>query len=131
MTPDEAVPVATGDLDELLQIDESPAPMSTVPVRLTEAVTVWQLPNRRARIDEVTVDDTVWFQIVDGSKKRSRATLICATNPMRIRISTSGDGMAWPVGVPYPFTHTQNVFVKCATAGQTCIVGVTEEFWAD
>lgn len=123
-------PGPTGDLSELLQLDEVP-PMEPVPVRLTEALTTWVLPSRRARIDEVQVDDTNWFQIVDGSKKRSKATLIAGTNPMRIRISTSGDGMAWPVGVPYQFTHTLNVFVKCATAGQTATVGVTEEFWAD
>lgn len=121
---------ATPDLDELLQLDEPPA-MSTVPVRLTEAGTFWALPNRRVRIDEQTCDDINWIQIVDGSKKRSLATLICVTNPMRIRVSTSGVGMAWPVGVPYPITHTAAVFVQCATAGQSTTVGVTEEFWAD
>lgn len=121
---------ATPDLDELLQLDEPPA-MSTVPVRLTEAGTFWPLPNRRVRIDEQLCDDTQWIQIVDGSKKRSRATLICATNPMKIRVSTSGAGMAWPVAVPYVITHTQAVFVQCATAAQSTTVGVTEEFWAD
>jgi hypothetical protein len=121
---------ATPDLDELLQLDEPPA-MVTVPVRLTEAGTMWALPNRRVRVDEQVCDDVTWIQIVDGSKKRSRATLICATNPMRIRVSTSGIGMAWPVAVPYPLTHTQAVFVQCATAGQTTTIGVTEEFWAD
>src|SRR3954468_1860561 len=98
---------ATPDLDELLQVDDAPPTMHTVPVRLTEAATVWCLPNRRVRIDEQLCDDTLWIQIVDGSKKRSRATLIAATNPMRIRVSTSGVGMAWPIGVPYPITHTQ------------------------
>ena len=125
-----ATPGPAGDLDELLQVDEPPA-MATVPVRITEAVTVWNLPNRRARIDEQIVDDTNWWQVLDGSKKRSRAVLICATNPMQIKVSTSGNGMAWPVGVPYPVTHTLNVFVRCATAGQTTTVGVTEEYWAD
>jgi hypothetical protein len=122
----------TPDLDELLQVDEDAVPaMHTVPVRLTEAGTFWPLPNRRVRIDEQLCDDVLWIQIVDGSKKRSKATIIAATNPMRIRVSTSGTGMAWPIGVPYPVTHTQAVFVQCATAGQTCTIGVTEEFWAD
>ncbi len=120
----------TPDLDELLQLDEPPT-MSTVPVRLTEAGTFWPLPNRRVRIDEQLCDDVAWIQIIDGSKKRSNAVLICATNPMRIRVSTSGVGAAWPVGVPYRVTHTQAVFVQCATAGQTTTIGVTEEFWAD
>jgi hypothetical protein len=127
---EQIVPAPTGDLDELLQLDELP-PMSTVPVRLAEPATMWQLPNRRARIDEILATDTDWFQIVDGSKKRSSAVLICKTNPMRIRVSTSGSGMEWPAGVPYTFRHTLNVFVQCATPAQTCIVGVTEEFWAD
>lgn len=118
------------DLDELLQVDEAPA-MSTVPVRLTEAATVWQLPNRRVRIDEQLCNDTDWVQLLDGSKKRSRAVLVAATNPIRIRVSTSGTGMAWPVAEPYPITHTQAVWVQCATAAQTATVGVTEEFWAD
>lgn len=134
MKPSQEAPyeevIPTPDLDELLQTDE-PVAMATVPVRLTEAATMWPLPNRRVRIDEQLCDDTLWIQIVDGSKKRSRATLICATNPMRIRVSTSGIGMAWPVGVPYPITHTQAVFVQCATTGQTTTIGVTEEFWAD
>jgi hypothetical protein len=121
---------ATPDLGELLQVDEPPA-MQTVPVRLTEAGTVWVLPSRRVRIDEQVCDDVAWVQVVDGSKKRSRAFLVCSTNPMRIRVSTSGIGMAWPVAEPYPITHTQAVFVQCATAGQTTTVGVTEEFWAD
>lgn len=121
---------ATPDLDELLQIDERPV-MSTVPVRLVEATTGWALPNRRVRIDEQACNDSDWIQIVDGSKKRARATLICATNPMRIRVSSSGIGMAWPVGLPYVITHTQAVFVQCATAGQVSTIGVTEEFWAD
>lgn len=124
------VPEGTGTLDELLQLDERPD-MATVPVKLAEAGTFWELPNRRVRIDEQVCDDTAWIQIVDGSKKRSKAFLICATNPMRVRVSTSGIGMAWPVGVPYPITHTQAVFVQCATAGQTSTIGVTEEFWAD
>lgn len=118
------------DLGELLQLDEPPA-MQTVPVRLTEAGTFWPLPNRRVRIDEVQCDDVTWVQIVDGSKKRSRAVLVCSTNPMRIRVSTSGSGMAWPVAEPYVITHTNAVFVQCATAAQTTTVGVTEEFWAD
>lgn len=130
MTAPYETTVATPDLDELLQIDEPPA-MVTVPVRLTESGQFWALPNRRVRIDEQLCDDVQWIQIVDGSKKRSRAVLICATNPMRIRVSTSGVGMAWPVAVPYPITHTQAVFVQCATAGQTSTIGVTEEFWAD
>jgi hypothetical protein len=50
---------------------------------------------------------------------------------MRIRVSTSGAGMQWPAGVPYLIEHTNNVFVLCATAAQTCVIGVTEEFWAD
>lgn len=120
----------TPDLDKLLQVDEPPA-MSTVPVRLVEAGTFWPLPNRRVRIDEQLCNDVDWIQIVDGSKKRSNAVLIAATNPMRIRVSTSGTGKSWPVAVPYPITHTAAVFVQCATAGQTCIIGVTEEFWAD
>lgn len=118
----------TPDLDALLQTNP---PMETVPVRVEEAVRVWPLPNRRARIDTQLCDDVTWIQICDGSKKRSRAVLVCATNPMRIRLSTSGIGMAWPVAEPYPITHTMAVFVQCATAGQTCEIGVTEEFWAD
>lgn len=122
--------VVAPDLDELLQVDEPPA-MSTVPVRLTEAGTFWALPNRRVRIDEILCDDVSWQQIISDTRKRSRAVLVAATNPMRIRVSSSGDGMAWPIAEPYPVTHTQAVYVKCATAGQTCTVGVTEEFWAD
>jgi hypothetical protein len=118
------------DLDELLQVDEPPA-MSTVPVRLVEAGTFWPLPNRRVRIDEQICDDASWVQILDGSKKRSRAFLVTSVNPMRVRVSTSGTGMAWPVAEPYPVTHTQAVFVQCATAGQLSTIGVTEEFWAD
>lgn len=121
---------ATPDLGELLQVDEPPA-MSTVPVRLTEAGTVWVLPSRRVRVDEQVCDDVQWIQIVDGSKKRSRAFLVCSTNPMRVRVSTSGIGIAWPVAEPYIITHTQAVFVQCATPGQTTTIGVTEEFWAD
>lgn len=120
----------TPDLDELLQVDEPPA-MSAVPVRLTEAGTFWSLPNRRVRIDEQTCDDVAWIQIVDGSKKRSCAVVIASTNPMRVRVSTSGSGMAWPVAVPYVIRHTQAVYVQCATAGQSSTIGVTEEFWAD
>lgn len=120
----------TPDLDELLQVDEPPA-MSTVPVRLTEAGTFWPLPNRRVRVDEQECNDTDWVQIIDGSKKRSSAVLIAATNPMRVRVSSSGTGMAWPVGVPYRITHTQAVYVQCATVAVTSTIGVTEEFWAD
>jgi len=122
--------IAPADLDELLQTDERPG-MAVVPVQLAEPATIWQLPNRRVRIDETLCDAVTWTQIMDGSKKRSRGVLICSTNPMRIRVSSSGDGMAWPVGVPYPVTHTKEVWVLCATAAQTCTVGVTEEFWAD
>jgi hypothetical protein len=129
MTDHEAVE-ATPDLAELLQLDEMPG-MATVPVMLAEAGTFWKLPNRRVRIDEVTCDDTNWFQIVDGSKKRAREVIVSTTNPMRIRVSTSGAGMQWPAGVPYLIEHTNNVFVLCATAAQTCVIGVTEEFWAD
>jgi hypothetical protein len=123
---------ATPDLDELLQVDEdAPPTMHTVPVRLTEAGTVWPPaepagPHRRTTVRRCPVD---------SDRRRIEeavpATLIAATNPMRIRVSTSGTGMAWPIGVPYPVTHTQAVFVQCATAGQTCTIGVTEEFWAD
>lgn len=120
----------TPDLDELLQLDERPD-MATVPVKLAEAGTVWVLPNRRVRIDETDCNATDWVQIIDGSKKRSKAVIIAATNPMRVRVSTSGNGMAWPVGVPYEVTHTQAVYVQCATAAQTSVIGVTEEFWAD
>jgi len=121
---------ATPDLDELLQLDEPPA-MSTVPVRLTEAGTFWPLPNRRVRIDEQICNDTDWIQIVDGSKKRSVARIMTSGNPMRVKVSTSGIGMAWPVAEPFIVTHTQAVFVQCATAGQTSTIGVVEEFWAD
>jgi hypothetical protein len=127
-TPETYEPEPTPDLVELLQNDERPD-MSTVPVKLAEAGTFWPLPNRRVRIDEQDCDAIAWIQIADGSKKRSRGTLICATNPMRIRVSTSGVGMAWPVGLPYTFTHTQAVFVQATTAVST--IGITEEFWAD
>lgn len=126
----------TPDIDELLQTDEPPA-MSTVPVRVTEAVTIWRLPNRRVRIDEIPVDDVSWQTAITDSKKRSRAVLIgyavapSTATGMRIRVSTSGNGQAWPLGVPYPIEHMQQVQVLSNTAGQIVTVGVTEEFWAD
>lgn len=119
----------TPDLPELLQVDTPE--MQPVPVFLTEAATTHVLPNRRVRIDSQVVDENNWVQIIDGSKKRSSAVIISATQPIRIRVSTSGVGQWWPAGVPYPITHTQAVFVLCATTGQTTEVGVTEEFWAD
>lgn len=130
MTDHDEGPYVTPDLDDLLQVDDPPA-MSTVPVRLAEPGTVWVLPNRRVRIDEQLVDDVTWVRLIEDTKKRSRAVLVCATNPMRVRVSTSGNGQAWPINEPYVITHTQAVYVLCATAGQTTTIGVTEEFWAD
>lgn len=118
------------DLGELLQTDEVPA-MSTVPVRMTEAVTTYDLPARRVLTDSRLVDDVTWIKVLDNSKKRARAMLIAASNPIRIRTSSSGEGLAWPVAVPFPIRHTREVWVKCATGAGTSEVGFTEEFWAD
>lgn len=120
----------TPDLDELLQVDEPPA-MSTVPVRMTEAVTVYDLPARRVLTDSRLVDDATFVKVLDTSKKRARAFLIATTNPIRIRTSSSGEGLQWPAGVPFPIRHTREVWVKCATAAMTSEVGFVEEFWAD
>jgi hypothetical protein len=122
---------ATPDLDELLQID-TPR-METVPVRVEEAVETWALPNRRVRMDSQLVGDstTGWVKVLDPSKKRSRATLMPNTNPVRLRTSSSGLGALWPANTAFHVTHTQGVYAQCASAGLTTEIGIVEEFWSD
>lgn len=119
----------TPDLEELQQ-DDVPA-MSTVPVRVQEAITAWLLPNRRVRIASELASDTTWTRVVDDTKKRSYGVLVAFGQPVRIRSSSSGDGMMWPAEVPYEFRHTQALYVKCATPSEVAEIGITEEFWAD
>jgi hypothetical protein len=119
---------ATPDLGEVLQEDSL---ISTVPVRIEEAAGFWLLPNRHVRYDSQLVGDTQWIQVLDGSKKRARATLMAIGQPIRIRTSSSGTGMAWPASVPFPVFHTEKVQVLCGTPAQTVEIGISEEFWAD
>jgi hypothetical protein len=118
----------TPDLEELQQVEVS---LATVPVRIEEAVTVWELPNRRVRYDTVSTSDTSWTQALDASKKRQTATLISTSQPFRVRVSSSGLGLAWPINVPFPVRHSERVQVLCATPATSTDIGVVEEFWAD
>jgi hypothetical protein len=119
----------TPDIDEVFQADLPP--LSTVPVRIDEPAGVWLLPNRRVRIGSDLASDTSWTRVVDASRKRSRGVLVGFGQPIRIRVSTSGQGGLWPADTPYEFFHTEAVYVLCATASETAEVSITEEFWAD
>lgn len=119
---------ATPDTAELLQIETGP-PIA-VPVRFEQPLTVHRLPNRRAQY----ADTAVAFgkgavEILPANPKRGAAQLIFSGGAGKINTHSMGGGMTWPANVPYPITHTQDVWVEAATVD--IVVGSVQELWSD
>ena len=115
---------------ELGELEQETTALPAVPVTLAEAATVYALPARYVQYQTDTVP-TTWTSLFPGTPKRARGLLVSHDEPIYINDASTGQGMLWPAGLPYPWQHSRPVFVKCATDDMSTKVGASVELWAD
>jgi hypothetical protein len=113
-----------------------------IPVRLDGPVQTHELPARRATSRNLTVADAASGDAAAaceqiGSKDLTRKYLyvLCTGQPIYIghsRQEAAGNTAGiLPVNVPLPMPTGMDIWVRCATAGQSAVVSYWSGNWAD
>lgn len=126
------------DNDQVMQ-DETPA-MPVIPVRVEGPVRTAELPAVSGGYRTVQVD-TNGVRILSADPRRKGAFLVpndedvwigSSQAEVRVASATSADpsGALWPSGTPFPLAHRDEVWIACASFGDTTRVSVITEQWA-
>lgn len=94
------------------------------------------LPRKGGATRTRVATDTKAVQVVEADHRRWSVTLMSNDEPMYVgygkaSIEDTSTMSLWPVNVPFVCGATVDVYVLCATAGETTRVSATGELWAE
>lgn len=129
--PMEIEDVPTPELDNLQQRD---MPVPAVPVRVEGTVLTQRLPNRIGAVSVEALSATRGTPALRADPRRASAILMLATvdaaggaTKLLVARSITGQYATWPLNVPLPVTHCDDVFAKVDTGTGTLTV-LTESY---
>jgi hypothetical protein len=120
---------AAPDIDTVQQFEDGGI---RVPVRLDQNVPVYILPSRSGAARSYGVDATNATILVGKDPRRRRATIVSIDQHIYVGSKdevVASTAAVWPKLVPLVVEHTEEIYVKAATATST--VSVIPEHWAD
>lgn len=81
-----------------------------------------------------TVSDTDSPHVLRADPHRSRALVCSIAQPFKFastQAELGGQCAVWPAGVPLELKAVDDLYVQCATAGQSDTISVWQERWAE
>jgi hypothetical protein len=120
---------------EVLQMEPSgPVAEPIVAVVLRGPVRAQDLPAKANGSKGWTVSDTDTAHVLRADPHRSRALVVSIAHPFRFagtQGELGGQCAVWPPAVPLEIKAVDDLFVQCATAGQSDTISVFQERWAE
>jgi hypothetical protein len=120
------------DLIDVLQEDH---PTPAIVVRNEGPIYTHELPTRSGGMFSTVVNDTQAESVAGSDRRRKRLWLLSVDEPMYVgnarQLVEAGAAMLIPAATGVDIYHSDQVFVRSATADTPTTVSVLVENWAD
>lgn len=122
------------DVPEVLQMESPDIGTPPVVVVIRGPIRAQEMPAKANGGKGYVVSDTDTKRVLTADPHRSRALVISLAQPFKFASTQgelSGQCPVWPALVPLEIKAVDELWVQCATSGQSDTVSVAQERWAE